>query len=122
MKQYGYENSARDLDAIFAALANPTRRAILLRLTKGEAAVSELAEPFAMSQPAVSKHLKILERAGLVERGVDEQRRPSRLKAEKMGAAVEWLTEFREFWDKNFNQLDEVLADLNRTQTKEKKP
>jgi len=116
MQPIGYEMYDTDLDALFAALANPTRRAILMRLTKGEAAVNELAAPFAMSQPAISKHLKILERAGLVERGIDEQRRPTRLKARNMAAAVDWLTEFREFWDKSFDQLDSVLADMKQTQ------
>ncbi len=92
MEQLGYTNSQSDLDAIFAALADPTRRAILSRLVDGQASVNEIAAPFEMSQPAVSKHLKVLERAGLIERDVDEQRRPARLKAQKMTAAVDWLT------------------------------
>ena len=104
-----------DLDAVFAALADPTRRAILSRLAAGEAAVNEIAAPFEMSQPAVSKHLKVLERAGLVERDVDRQRRPARLKAEPMAAAVRWLEEFSAFWSTSFDQLDGLLAQLKTT-------
>lgn len=99
------------LDATFAALADPTRRAILARLTRGEASVKELAEPFAMTQPAISKHLKVLERAGLVERGRDAQRRPCRLVAEPMRAATEWLGGYRRFWEESYDRLDQVLAD-----------
>ena len=106
------------LDAVFAALADPTRRAILTRLSAGEVSVNELAQPFAMSQPAVSKHLKVLERAGLVERDVDRQRRPARLRAEPMGAAVRWLEEFRDFWSSSFDQLDGLLEELKRAETK----
>jgi DNA-binding transcriptional ArsR family regulator len=106
------------LDATFAALADPTRRAILARLALGETSVAELAEPFAMSQPAVSKHLKVLERAGLIERDVDKQRRPSRLKAEPMAAAVSWLGEFKQFWSASFDRLDGLLDELKRAQTK----
>jgi DNA-binding transcriptional ArsR family regulator len=98
------------LDATFAALADPTRRAILARLAKGEASVKELAEPFDMTQPAISKHLKVLERAGLVERGRDAQRRPCRLVAEPMKAAVRWLGGYREFWDESYDRLDAFLA------------
>jgi len=105
---------SQPLDAVFAALADPTRRAILSRLTRGEASVSELVEPFAISQPAISKHLKVLERAGLIERDVDRQHRPARLKADPMAAAVTWLEEFRRFWQGNFDQLDDVLQDLKR--------
>ena len=97
MEQIGYIQTQPDLDAMFAALADPTRRAILLRLVDGQASVNELAAPFEMSQPAVSKHLKVLERAGLIERDIDEQRRPARLKAQNMAAAVDWLTEFKAF-------------------------
>jgi DNA-binding transcriptional ArsR family regulator len=111
MERHGYETAQR-LDAVFAALADPTRRAILSRLAAGEASVGELAEPFAMSQPAVSKHLKVLERAGLIEREVDRQRRPARLKAEPMAAAVRWLEDFRRFWSGSFDQLDGLLAEL----------
>lgn len=99
------------LDATFAALADPTRRAILARLARGEASVKELAEPFAMSQPAISKHLKVLERAGLVERGRDAQRRPCRLVAEPMRAATEWLGDYRRFWSESYDRLDEMLTD-----------
>ena len=105
-----------DLDAVFAALADPTRRAILSRLAAGEAAVNEIAAPFEMSQPAVSKHLKVLERAGLVERDVDRQRRPARLRAEPMAAAVRWLEDFSAFWSTSFDQLDGILAELKRTE------
>lgn len=119
MEQLGYIKPQPNLDAVFAALADPTRRAILSRLAKGEASVNEIAAPFAISQPAVSRHLKVLERAGLVERGVDEQRRPARLKAENMTAAVDWLGEFRAFWGKSFDQLDDVLLDMKRAETKD---
>ena len=107
-----------NLDAVFAALADPTRRAILTRLAAGEASVNELAQPFDISQPAVSKHLKVLERAGLVDRDVDRQRRPARLKAEPMAAAVTWLEEFRQFWSASFDQLDGLLEDLKKAATK----
>jgi DNA-binding transcriptional ArsR family regulator len=99
------------LDATFAALADPTRRAILARLARGEASVKELAEPFAMTQPAISKHLKVLERAGLVERGRDAQRRPCRLVAEPMRAASQWLGDYRRFWTESYDRLAEMLAD-----------
>jgi DNA-binding transcriptional ArsR family regulator len=100
------------LDAIFAALADPTRRAILARLAHGEAAVAELAEPFDMSQPAISKHLKVLERAGLVRRGRDAQRRPRRLEARPLAEATDWLENYRRFWESRFEQLDAVLEEL----------
>ncbi len=93
MEQFGYGAGQPGLDAIFGALADPTRRAILSRLAKGDASVSELAAPFKMSQPAISKHLKVLESAGLITRGVDKQRRPARLKAEPMADATQWLEE-----------------------------
>ena len=118
MEQIGYGAEPRALDAVFAALADPTRRAILSRLAAGEASVNEIAAPFDMSQPAVSKHLKVLERAGLIERDVDRQRRPARLKAEPMAAAVRWLEEFKRFWSSSFDQLDGLLEDLKRTETK----
>lgn len=108
----------QNLDAVFAALADPTRRAILSRLASGEASVTELAAPFEMSQPAVSKHLRVLERAGLIERDVDRQRRPARLRAEPMAAAVRWLQEFRQFWSANFDQLDTLLNELKKTKPK----
>lgn len=113
MEQYGYIKSP-NLDAVFSALADPTRRAILTRLSRGEASVREIAAPFRMSQPAVSKHLKVLERAGLIERNVDKQRRPARLKASPMAAAAEWLEAFEGFWATRFDQLDGVLQDLKR--------
>lgn len=103
----------QSLDAIFSALADPTRRAILARLTEGEATVSELAAPFDISQPAISKHLKILETSGLIDRGQKKQSRPAYLKAAPMKEAVDWLTEFRQFWGKSFDQLDELLATLD---------
>lgn len=108
-----------NLDTIFAALADPTRRAILARLAVGEASVNELAAPFSISQPAVSKHLKVLERAGLVARGIDEQRRPARLSARNMGAAAAWLDYFRSFWDVSFDQLDTLLETLQPNNPKE---
>ncbi len=119
MEQTGYIHQQPDLDAIFAALADPTRRAILCRLADGEASVNEIAAPFQMSQPAVSKHLKVLERAGLIERDVVEQRRPARLKADNMAAAVDWLDEFRAFWAKSFDQLDDILVQMKQAEAKE---
>ena len=114
MEQIGYRNQPEALDAVFAALADPTRRAILTRLAAGDASVKEIAAPFAMSQPAVSKHLRVLERAGLIERAVDRQRRPARLKAEPMAAAVQWLEEFKRFWSSSFDQLDDLLEELKQ--------
>ena len=103
------------LDATFSALADPTRRAILARLASGDATVSELAAPFAMSQPAISKHLKVLERAGLISRGVDAQRRPRRLEAAPLADVNSWLERYREYWDKSFRQLDALLEELKAT-------
>jgi len=120
MERIGYINSEADLDAVFSALADPTRRAILSRLAKGVASVNEIAAPFEMSQPAVSKHLKVLERAGLIERDIVEQRRPARLKAENMVAAVDWLDEFRAFWGKSFDQLDDILIQMKQGEAKDK--
>ena len=100
------------LDATFAALADPTRRAILARLASGEATVNELAEPFSMSQPAISKHLKVLERAGLISRGHDAQRRPRRLEAQPLAEASAWLERYREFWEANFQRLDALLKEM----------
>lgn len=116
MEQLNYITAPPNLDAVFAALADPTRRAILSRLVDGQASVNEIAAPFEMSQPAVSKHLKVLERAGLIERGIDEQRRPAKLKAETMAAAVSWLTEFKAFWDGSFDQLDNVLSQMKQNE------
>jgi DNA-binding transcriptional ArsR family regulator len=106
------------LDATFAALADPTRRAILARLASGDASVVELAEPFAMSQPAISKHLKVLERAGLISRGRDAQRRPRRLEAKPLEEATEWLEGYREFWEGNYQRLDALLEELKTPQKK----
>jgi DNA-binding transcriptional ArsR family regulator len=119
MEQIGYTNARATLDVVFAALADPTRRAILSRLADGQASVNEIAAPFEISQPAVSRHLKVLERAGLIERDIDEQRRPARLKAEKMAAAVDWLAEFRAFWGTSFDQLDEILIQMKQGKHKE---
>ena len=100
------------LDATFTALADPTRRAILARLAKGEATVMELAEPFDMSQPAISKHIKVLERAGLVSRGRDAQRRPCRLEAAPLREVTDWLERYRELWEARFQRLDDLLEEL----------
>jgi DNA-binding transcriptional ArsR family regulator len=100
------------LDATFAALADPTRRAILARLATGEATVMQLAEPFAISQPAISRHLKVLERAGLVSRGRDAQRRPVRLEARPLAEANAFLERYRRFWDASYRRLDGLLAEL----------
>lgn len=105
-------NASNRLDAAFAALADPTRRAILARLAAGEATVSELAEPFDMSQPAISKHLKVLERAGLVSVGHDAQRRPRKLEGDAMLAPIEWLERYRDIWEQNYQRLDALLEDL----------
>ena len=113
MEPSGYGPSdPNHLDATFAALADPTRRAILARLASGEASVGELAEPFAMSQPAISKHLKVLERAGLISRGRDAQRRPRRLEARPLAEANEWLENYRQFWEGQFQRLDALLRQM----------
>src|SRR5262245_6711986 len=103
---------SRRLDTTFAALADPTRRAILKRLASGEASVNELARPFAMSQPAISKHLKVLERAGLISRGRDAQRRPCRIEARALAEADEWLEEYRRIWEANCQRLDALLDQM----------
>src|SRR2546421_4959028 len=100
------------LNATFAALADPTRRAILRRLASGEASVTDLARPFAMSQPAISKHLKVLERAGLVSRGRDAQRRPRRIEGKPLAEATAWLEKYRQVWEGNFQRLDALLDEL----------
>ena len=116
MKRYGYAvSSPESLDATFAALADPTRRAILARLASGEASVMELAEPFAMSQPAISKHLKVLERARLITVGQDAQRRPRRLEGKPLAEASAWLERYRASWEANFARLDGVLEELQRS-------
>jgi len=113
MKPSGYT-----LDATFAALADPTRRAILARLADGEATVTELAAPFAMSQPAVSKHLKVLERAGLVSRGRVAQRRPRKLEPRPLAEATDWIERYRKIWEATFKRLDAVLQELKHKQKK----
>jgi len=105
-----------ELSRIFAALADPTRRAILMRLAEGEATVGELAEPFDVSLPAISKHLKVLERAGLVSRSRDAQWRPARLEVEPLRRAASWIDEYRQFWEGSFDRLDEYLRELQRAQ------
>lgn len=123
LMNYGQMPPGR-LDATFAALADPTRRAILARLASGEASVTELAAPFSMSQPAISKHLKVLERAGLISRGRDAQRRPCRLEAQPLAEANAWLEDYRQVWEANFQRLDALLDELkadeqNRTTAKQ---
>jgi DNA-binding transcriptional ArsR family regulator len=102
------------LDATFTALADPTRRAILALLAKGEATVMELVAPFKMSQPAISKHLKVLERAGLISRGREAQKRPCRLVAKPLAEANEWLESYRKLWEANFDRLDDLLDELKK--------
>lgn len=114
--------STEQLNATFLALADPTRRAILARLASGDASVNELAEPHAMSQPAISKHLKILERAGLISRGVDAQRRPRRLDARPLAEATEYLEGYRKFWEASFERLDILLDEMKATQKKKRSP
>ena len=119
VEPYGYAMiSSGQMDLTFAALADPTRRAILLRLASGEASVKELAKPFAMSQPAVSKHLKVLQRAGLITHGQDAQRRPRRIHGGRLGAATEWLQQFRDFCGGSFQRLDDVLEEMKATERK----
>jgi DNA-binding transcriptional ArsR family regulator len=118
MKPVGYESP--QLSATFAALADPTRRAILFRLASGEASVNELAQPFALSQPAISKHLKVLERAGLISRARAAQRRPCRLQAAPLAAAHGWLDGYREFWEENFRRLDDLLEEMKAGAAKRK--
>lgn len=110
--------ASQQLDMTFAALADPTRRAILARLASGEASVLELAEPFDMSQPAISKHLRVLERAGLISRGRDAQRRLSRLEAQPLAEANAWLENYRKFWEKNFARLDALLVEMENLSSK----
>ena len=113
------DNSSQ-LDATFAALADSTRRAILARLASGEASVAELAKPFAMSQPAVSKHLKVLERAGLISLGREAQRRPRRLEAKPLIEANRWIERYRRTWEENFQRLDALLEELKRDEGKDR--
>ena len=109
------------LDLTFAALADPTRRAILARLATGQATVTELAEPFEMSQPAISKHLKVLERAGLISMDVDAQRRPRKLEPKRLEEAVDWIERYREIFEQNYQRLDALLEELQATPSKRKR-
>ena len=110
--------AADHLSITFGALADPTRRAILARLTKGEASVTELAKPFDMTLPAISKHLKVLERAGLISRSRDAQWRPCRLKAQRLEEAADWVGRYREFWEQSFDRLEDHLRELQRKDRK----
>ena len=117
-------NQSQRLDATFAALADPTRRAMLARLASGEASVNELAKPFSMSQPAISRHLKVLEQAGLISGGREAQRRPRRLEAKPLAELDKWLESYRELWESSFERLDELLTELktkNETVRRNKK-
>lgn len=122
MQPAGYSPTTAQhrLDATFAALADPTRRAILARLALGEASVTELADPFEMTQPAISKHLKVLERAGLISRDRDAQRRPSRLVATPLAEASGWLEDYRRFWETSFQRLDGLLGEMKAPAKKKK--
>jgi DNA-binding transcriptional ArsR family regulator len=117
---YGAAMSGR-LDMTFAALANPTRRAILARLASGEVSVNELAEPFAMTQPAISRHLRVLERAGLISSASDAQRRPRKLDARPLAEATEWLQAYRKYWEASFARLDGLLGELKAAGKKRKR-
>ena len=113
--------TSQRLDLTFAALADPTRRAILARLATGEATVTELAEPFEMSQPAISKHLKVLERAGLISMDVDAQRRPRKLEPKRLEEAVDWIERYREIFEQNYQRLDALLEELQAKPSKRKR-
>lgn len=112
---------AERLDLTFAALADPTRRAILARLATGKATVTELAEPFEMSQPAISRHLKVLERAGLISMDVDAQRRPRKLETKRLEQAVDWIERYREIFEQNFQRLDALLEELQARPSRRKR-
>lgn len=114
-------NDSDKLDRTFAALADPTRRAILARLASGEATVTELMQPFEISQPAISKHLRVLERAGLISRGRDAQRRPRRLEAGPLAEANEWLDRYRRIWEESLERLDDLLSKLTTQDLKHPK-
>ena len=116
-----YNMNHDPLSTKFAALADPTRRAILAQLASGEASVTELTGPFAMTQPAISKHLKVLERAGLISRGRDAQRRPCRLEAKPLGKASDWLEDYRRFWEGSFQRLDALLDEMKTKEQKKRK-
>lgn len=123
MQQSGYRQAApHRLDLTFAALANPTRRAILARLASGAASVNDLAKPFAMSQPAISRHLKVLERAGLISTTSDAQRRPRRLDAKPLAEASKWLVDFRQFWEASLLRLDGLLDEMKVSEKTPKTP
>jgi DNA-binding transcriptional ArsR family regulator len=122
MQPSGYAKPASSvLDATFSALADPTRRAILARLAIGDASVNELAEPFSMSQPAISKHLRVLERAGLISRGRDAQRRPRRLEAAPLAAANQFLEAYRQFWEARYERLDALLDHMKTSKRKSRR-
>ena len=121
MNNSNLAHSSPDLDAVFQALADETRRAILARLASGEASVKEIAEPFAISQPAVSRHLKVLEQAGLITRDIDKQRRPAKLNADTLIVAVTWLIDFRHLWGTSFDQLEDLLEELKLSNEQETK-
>ena len=114
--------NASQLDSTFAALADPTRRAILARLALGETSVTELAEPFEMSMPAISKHLKVLERAGLIDRGREAQYRPARLNPQALKSAADWIDEYRQFWEASFDRLDAYLKKIQSAENKDTPP
>ena len=113
--------TSQRLDATFAALADPTRRAILARLARGDASVAELAKPFAMSQPAISKHLKVLEHAGLISTAQDAQRRPRRIEGARLGEATAWLEEYRQVWERRYKALDELLQQMQARPARSKR-
>lgn len=113
-----YSENSDQLSLTFGALADPTRRAMLARLSKGVASVTELAEPFAMSMPAITKHLKVLEKAGLISRGKDAQWRPCHLKAEPLKEVNSWLDQYRKFWEERFDRLDEYLKKIQSEENK----
>ena len=122
MEQSSYGSAiSRRLNTTFAALANPTRRAILARLASGEVSVSELAEPFAITQPAISRHLRVLERAGLISSASDAQRRPRRLDARPLAETAEWLEAYRKYWEASFVRLDGLLGELKAADKKRKR-
>lgn len=120
MELSSYSSTAR-LDLTFAALADPTRRAILARLATGEATVTELAAPFDMSQPAISRHLKVLERAGLISMGIDAQRRPRKLEPKRLVEAVDWIERYRKIFEQNYQRLDALLEELQAKPSKRKR-
>jgi DNA-binding transcriptional ArsR family regulator len=109
------------LSATFAALADPTRRAILARLSRGETSVTELAEPFEMCMPGISKHLKVLEKAGLIERGREAQWRPCRLQAKPLKEIADWTSQYKKFWEESFDRLEEYLKELQKNNPKKRR-